>query len=247
MSRALKAAQKASSTGGGADAAGSVGSSSLPRPRCSAALTAPTVVDSISAISSSEKSNASFRTRAARSCGARRATSDPAASRAARRSGVALGSGAAAAYSRLRLTRLIHWFDATRNSQARGFAGASFTPARVTEARASASWTRSSASHGLRVRQRQYRKRSPRKGSYSSRKRRQGRWTPQAVMKSGSDEDLSISFMWNGQSRAAKGYVSGPTLTSRGPAHTLSADARVGRVPSAGRDFPTYHRSHRLV
>src|SRR5713226_8148336 len=57
MSRALNASQNASSTAG-AGAGGSSGSgcTSLPRPRCRAALTAPTVVESDSAISSSVSS-----------------------------------------------------------------------------------------------------------------------------------------------------------------------------------------------
>ena len=76
-SRALKASQKASTTGrairsraGFDSACGS--SASFPLPRWSAALTAPGVVASISAVSSSVNSNTSFKTIAARSWGARR-------------------------------------------------------------------------------------------------------------------------------------------------------------------------------
>jgi hypothetical protein len=78
---------------------------------------------------------------------------DAPASRAARGSchAPASASDGAAASSRERRVASIHRFEATRNSQARGFGGASPIRPSVTNARAIASCARSSASHGLRV------------------------------------------------------------------------------------------------
>ena len=69
-SPSLNAWQKASSARGvGARGGSGFGSASFPRPRWSAAFTAPTDVERISAISSSVAPNASLSTTAARSCG----------------------------------------------------------------------------------------------------------------------------------------------------------------------------------
>ena len=138
----------------GEDSLPEASSASLPRPRCSAVLMLPTVVPSASAVSSSDSSKTSLSTTAARSCGDSLTSSVPAASRDARGSVAAptSGCGAAAGTSRRRLISSIHRFEATRNSQTRGFAGSWVMRARVTNARASASCARSSASHGLRVR-----------------------------------------------------------------------------------------------
>ena len=127
--------------------------------RCRAVFTAPTVVASDSAISSSEKSNTSFNTTAARSCGDRVTSNVPTASRGARGSATAAArSGRSVGTSRWRRVSSIHRFEAMRNNQARGFTSSCpFMRPSVTKARASASCARSSASHGLRVRYRQYR------------------------------------------------------------------------------------------
>jgi hypothetical protein len=152
----LNAAQKAVMTSGTARLVVSTsGSLSLFRPRCSAAFTAPTVVESASAISSKLSSNTSLSTTAARSCGASCATNVLAASRVPCKSGLgALTSGAPSSVTTPRScrTRSIHRLDATRNNHARGFGGACPIKLSVANPRASASCARSSASQGLRVR-----------------------------------------------------------------------------------------------
>jgi hypothetical protein len=70
-------------------------SASLPRPRWSADFTAPVVVDNVSAMSSRERWKTSFKTTTTRSCGARRTSRVPAASRAARRSAGEAGASRA--------------------------------------------------------------------------------------------------------------------------------------------------------
>jgi len=136
----ILAAQKASSTAGlGEASTWSTGSMSLPRPRCSADLTVPGVVESASAISSSVKLNASLSTTAARSCGESRDRSVPAASRTARGSLLDARCGSGSGSGFWARTRSIHRFEAIRKSHARGFPGISFMHPSLANARKSAS------------------------------------------------------------------------------------------------------------